>query len=278
MADPREYDHTQYRSGKVYPLHNRIKKGYGVADPDRNPAAKGANARLTNQRNEKIDFWVEEVEAKFEMTGTTAQSRTLRQFVPHSIVQPSIMVTGRAPNSFQYNRLASFIRASHWNAVNMDQLSGEDVRHEVLGNGKTVTVPTIRLIIRNRTRDGFPYNGSNVKGSHIPWAVEGYVKSIKAGAKRHDPAPPFQFEFLISENLMKPSLALWNDTRVYGSQLRAWLDFINKDGSYVTINEKDAMQRDPREERSNDRGFSPDEDPFEIPDIGGYRGTSDFLD
>lgn len=268
MADHIEFDHSQYRSGKIYPLQNRLKKGYGVADPDVNPAGKEANARFVNQRNEKIDFWVEDMSANFEMTGSTAQSRELRQFIPHNVVQPSVTVIGRAPNSFQYNRLSAFIRASHWNALHLDAL-GSSVRHENY-LGKTMTVPTIRLIIRNRSDGPFPYSGRHVKGVHVPWAVEGYVKSMGAGAKRHDPAPQFQFEFLISESLMKPNLGLWRDTRVYGSQIKPWLDFIKKDGSYVTVNSKDASVKDPRDQSSDppssDMPYIPEDDPFGLPD------------
>lgn len=271
MADYTEFDQTQYRSGKIYPLQNPLKRGYGVADPDVNPAGKSPNARFVNQRNEKIDFWVEDMIANFSMTGTTAQSRSLRQFIPHNVVQPSITVTGRAPNSFQYNRLASFIRASHWNALNVNQLveQGIAVRHE-MDLGRSMPVPTVRLVIRNGNDSRFPYNGRNVKGIHVPWALEGYVKSMKAGAERFNQAPQFQFEFLIAESLMKPNLGLWRDTRVYGSQIKPWLDFIKKDGSYVTVNTKDSQTKDPKDQSSNNAPSSdmptlPQSDPFATP-------------
>lgn len=258
MPNYTEYDHTQYGSGKIYPLQNPIKKGYGVPDPDINPARRSPNGRFVNQRNEKIDFWIEEIETGFGMSGTTAQSRTLRQFMPHSIVQPSIRVTGRAPNSFQYNRLASFVRASHWNALHTGLLAREGfVRHENI-NGKTVTVPTVRLIVRNGSSKGFPYNGRHVKGIHVPWALEGYIKSMKAGAKRFDQAPQFSFEFFIAESLTSQNLGIWRDTRVFGSQIRPWLSWIKKDGNYVTVNEKEASTADPRDKADNSNQGSSD--------------------
>lgn len=247
MTNYREYDHTQYGSGKIYPLQNSVKRGYGVSDPDVNPAEHDSNGRFVNQKNEKIDFWIEEISTSFGMSGTTAQSRTLRQFMPHSITQPSIQVVGRAPNSFQYNRLASFVRASHWNALHTGQLARDGfVRHENIG-GRTVTVPTIRLVIRNGSTKAFPYNGHTVKGVHVPWALEGYVKSMKAGAKRFDQAPQFVFEFFIAESLVSQNLGLWKDVRVFGSQIKPWLDWIKKDGSYVTVNEKSASRSNPRD-------------------------------
>ena len=247
MADYKDFDHTQYGSGKIYPLQNALKKGYGVADPDVNPAGKEANGRFVNQRNEKIDFWVEELTANFGMTGTTAQSRNVRQFMPHNITQPSITVKGRAPNSFQYNRMATFVRASHFAALNPGQ--AEVTRHLNTTSGQTVPADTVRFVLFNGS-GAYPYNGKRkpngrrqVKGVHVAWAVEGYIKSMKAGAQRFNQAPPFQFEFFVSETQFHGNLSMWNDSRVYGSELLPWLDWIKKgSGEFVTVQEQKASK------------------------------------
>lgn len=246
MANYTEYDHTQYGSGKIYPLQNPLKRGYGVADPDTNPAGKGANGRFVNGRNEKIDFYVEDMTANFGMTGTTAQSRNLRQFMPHNINQPSITVKGRCPNSFQYNRMGSFVRASHFAALNPGK--AEITRHLNTVSGKTVAADTVRFVLFNGSQS-YPYNGvqkgagRNVKGIHAAWAVEGYIKSMKAGGQRFNQAPPFEFEFFIAETQFHGSNAMWEDSRVYGSELLPWLDWIKKGGGeFVTVQESKASK------------------------------------
>jgi hypothetical protein len=219
MADFTEFDHTHQ---DIYPLHNPLKKGYGVREPDVNPAANRANGFLLNQKNEKIEFWIEDLKANFGMTGSTAQSRSLRQFFPHNVTQPSITVLGKAPNSFQHNRLAAFVRASHANAL------GTGLRHEVVGH-KVIPVTTVRLVVKHGGHGEFPYNGERqfkngtprpgqtVKGTHRPWAVEGYIKSMQAGARKENQAPPFEFEFFIADavhNKNTPNLNISNDTQV----------------------------------------------------------------
>lgn len=239
MADYKEFDHTQFGSGQIYPLQNPLKKGYGVASPDSNPAFSGrVNGRFVNQTNEKIDFWIEDIETSFGMTGTKAQSRNLREFMPHNINQPSVTISGRAPNSFQLNRLGAFIRSAQWNGLNTDKL-GEALRHEVTSSGQTVQVNTIRFILRNG-KGAFPYNGKHVKGVHNPWVLEGYVKEFKAGAQRFNQAPQFKFEFWIAESRLSNSIGIWNDSRVFGSELKPWLDWIKKDGNFVTVHDKAA--------------------------------------
>lgn len=257
MAEQREYNHIQYSSGRVYPLQNPIKRGYGVSDPDINPAGREANGRMLNQKNEKIDFWVEEIEANFAMTGSTAQSRNVRQFMPHNVVQPTIIVTGRAPNNFQYNRLASFVRASHYNAFH----TGEQLREEFTAGGQRVRVETVRLLIRNgelpKVWNGTTAGaGKRVKGVHVPWLVEGYIKSMRAGGERFNPAPQFQFEFFVAESTFKQgniNLGMWEDVRVYGSELKPWLDWIKKSGDFVQVNEKAASANtlDAKEKKNN---------------------------
>lgn len=259
MAD-KEYNHTQYSSGQIYPLQNPIKRGYGVADPDINPAERQSNGRMTNQKGENIEFWVEEIVANFAMTGSTAQSRNVRQFMPHNVVQPTITVIGRAPNYFQFNRLASFVRASHYNALH----TGQQIREELTPGGHKVKVETVRLLVRNGREPGVwnaqrTAEGKRVKGIHVPWLVEGYIKSMKAGGERFNPAPQFAFEFFVAESIFKQgniNMGMWEDVRVYGSELKPWLDWINKSGNFVTVNSKGASSNtlDAKEKKNHNSG------------------------
>lgn len=256
------YNHNQYSSGQIYPLQNPIGRGYGVADPNIDPADLNPNGRMTNQKGEDIDFWVEEIVANFAMTGTTAQSRNVRQFMPHNVVQPTITVTGRAPNYFQYNRLASFVRSSHYNALHPQ----EQIREEVTANGRKVRSETVRLLIRNgREPEVWNANrsekrpgdraGKRVKGVHVPWLVEGYIKSMKAGGERFNPAPQFSFEFFVAESIFKQgniNMGMWEDVRVYGAELKPWLDWIKKSGDFVTVNPSAASSKEKNSNHANE--------------------------
>lgn len=226
---------------QVYGLHVPYDRGYGVATPDIDPAFNQANAFMLNQVGEGIGLWVEEIEANFEMVGTTGQSRKVRQFFPHNMVQPFITIRGQTPNSYQYNRLAAFIRASHYNAlsgtdakilamkgaaVTYNNYRRKDKKGEPVGD--SILDPTIQLTILSGTVKGFPYNhakgsGSSVKGRHQTWRVNGYVKQIMAGAERFNHAPAYQFEFVVSDTVNAANTP-WNDDRVAGSELAAWMD------------------------------------------------------
>jgi len=218
--------------GTIYPLQNRIDQGYAVRLPRTNPARHSGNAVFVNQLGEKITFYVEEISVDFAMSGSTAQSRKLRQFFPHSIVQPSVRVTGIAPNSYEYNRLAAFVRLSHRYTLMGRSLRTMHVpfRNVLDANGETYAIPTIQFALSNATNIVTVSQGRNVKGRHKPWRLEGYVKSMKAGAERFQQAPAFQFDFVVAESLQGPNLGIWNDHAVLGSQIASWAQIFRKRG------------------------------------------------
>ncbi len=255
-----DFDPKNHQSGNIYPLQNPLDQGYGVTAFPKSPSKLGANARFVNIRGEAIEFWIEEMTANFGMTGTTGQSHKLRQFFPHNIVQPSITVTGIAPNSYQYNRLAAFIRVAQHDGLLGQELRtlGIPLRNVIDSTGQTVLIPTVQLIIRNgsgaangKGGGNFPYDGvrknlKGVKGTHQAWKLEGYIKTMQAGAsgpKGGDSyyAPAFQFEFLISES-QGPSggnsnIGIWNDVSVSGDDILPWIDIFKASG-------KKGFQRD----------------------------------
>lgn len=282
------YEHGRF--AEIYPLKNPIDQGYAVKIPNVDPKEKDANGRMTNQYGETIDFYVEEIEASFEMTGTTAQSRNVRQFMPHNIVQPVIMVTGRAPNNFQYNRLASFVRASQYAAINL----GEATLETITGRSNP-KVETVTLLVKNGKEPGV-FNGKvgsgntgrHVKGIHVPWEVQGYIKKIQAGGERFNYAPKFQFEFSVAESNFKQgtiNMGMWEDVLVQGQELKPWLDWINKKGEFVTVENEKSGGVTKKEKKANneaERDFTHNhEDPgassFEpAPEIDPAEGTREW--
>lgn len=217
-----------------YPLDNRLDRGYGVATPDIDPASRQWNGRLIDMRGQRIHFWIEDIEASFAMGGTTAQSRTLRQFFPHNMVQPSVTVRGRAPNSFQYNRLASFVRRAQSDVVSAKELgrNGINLRTRGLQGGGDSVVSTVELTVRAGITSKYPFSGRTVKGRHKAWKLEGYIKSMPAGGQRFNQAPAFQFEFLIAESELSQSanIGIWSDTAVQGNQILPWITIFKSRG------------------------------------------------
>jgi hypothetical protein len=228
----KEFSSAHHR--EIYPGQNQLNRGYAVQTPKVDPAKRNGNGRFVNQLGEKITFYIEQIEANFEMAGQTAQSRSLRQFFPHNMVQPSIMVTGIAPNSYQYNRLADFVRVSHVLSLRGRGLRDQNkpFRNFLDAQGRTVMIPTIRFDISNGTEFKLR-NGRTIKGIHKPWKLEGYVRSMTAGAEHFQQAPPFQFEFVIAESLSKPAypnFGIWNDFAVTGDQIRSWMEIFKSHG------------------------------------------------
>lgn len=237
-----QFDPNNYRSGSIYPLGNPLRRGYGVDVFNRDPSDLKPSARFINVKGETLDFWIEEIEAKFDMAGTTAQSQKVRQFFPHNMVQPSVTIRGRAPNSYQFNRLAAFVRVGQFEGLSGRELRalGVPVRNVTDRQGRSVVIPTLRLIIRNGSGDAalagekYPFSGRTVKGRHQAWKLEGYVKAFKAGAQRFDPAPSFEFEYLIAESQGpsqdQPNVGIWSDTAVAGDDIRPWADIFRDKG------------------------------------------------
>lgn len=144
----------------------------------------GSNAFLertnpSSGQGERVYLWVNEVTANFELAGTMAQSKRKRSFFAHNFVQPSLTIAGQTPNSFQYNRLAMFIRQNQLDATRLESGSVTDF---------------LRFVIWKK--------GASAKrghrGAHRPIDIEGYVKTISAGAERFVNAPDYGFEFIIT--------------------------------------------------------------------------------
>lgn len=268
-----DYNHDQYSSGQIYPLQNPIDGGWGVTYKNVNPRQGNANGRMTNQVGEEIDFYIEEIETNFAMSGTTAQSRNVRQFMPHNVVQPAIKITGTAPDNHQYNRLASFVRSSHYHALHY----GEATRETITTSGKKVKTETVRLWIKNgETPEVWNANGNrkSVKGVHVPWLVEGYIKSIQAGGERFNFQPKFEFEFYVAESIFKQggqNLGMWEDTRIYGAELKPWLDWIKKGGMVepqkASSDTLDAQEKKKNNAAEQNGSRDPGSNPFDVPPL-----------
>lgn len=217
----------------LYGLHVPYDVGYDAATQKNAVAGAGIhiddwNMRLIDQKGVAIDLWIHEFDTSFQMGGSTGQSRYHRQFFPRNFTQPVTTVSGRVANTYEYNRLSAFVRRSHYYALRADEYAADQkqttgsIQNRHLDSG--AAIPTVTMIFRG---GGLPA-AYNAKGVHKPWVVEGYIKSMPAGARHHDPAPEFKFDFIISQSHFSATTGIYEDNLVVGSQLLTWMDVFEK--------------------------------------------------
>lgn len=216
----------------IYGHHVPYDKGYTVRTPDIEPG-KGRhtdtwNARVTNPAGWQVAMWIWEVEASFRLNGETVQSNQKQQFFPRNMVQPTITLRGTVPNNYQYNRLALFVRDSHYFALNanyiarMEALAGKNlsVSHSVSGTANPLTSLEIRR--------GTAPTGRNVKGPNGGMQLQGLIKSFKAGATRHEYAKDFEMEFVIAASTKNGEVGIYSDVLAPGTQILSWMEIFKK--------------------------------------------------
>lgn len=171
------------------------------------------SGRLISVRREtELPIWIEEMSADFSIQGVEAQSRRIRQFYPRAFQQPSLTITGRCANDRRFNEVAEFVRQSQVDALSIAE-SPLALDIPYLSTGK----PERR---------------------HRGWRVRGYIENIQAGAQRFNPAPSFQFKFVISYSQYDESgnVGLIQDSRVEaaGREILTWLDVIQNNDDYFS--------------------------------------------
>jgi hypothetical protein len=220
----------------IYGNHVPYDRGQNVKTPDVEPG-KGKhgntwNASLIGPTGDAIALWVYEIEVGFELGGSTAQSRRLRQFFPHSFSQVKMQVRGQAPNNYQYNRLASFVRMTQYWALYGDDFArfqrrlGQPVSNRHYPDGSAV--PTTQLQIRGNHGGNRVSNGKTIKGPYKNWNVDGYIKNVQAGASRFEFAKDYEFEFEIAYSAKNGAVGIFEDSRAKGQKILPWMDIFKK--------------------------------------------------
>lgn len=162
-----------------------------------------------------INLWITDIQASFAVSGQAAQSRMLRQFYPRSFSSVTLSITGNVPNTQEYNRLALFVREHQYLAL------------QGLNGGSTID-QTIVFALNDQTPSSWPANPHNVKGAHVPWHLRGYVKSMAAGAVRHEVAPEFTVDFLVAASTFQPGAkGLWGEQLASPASLSNFLRLVN---------------------------------------------------
>jgi hypothetical protein len=219
----------------IYGNHVPYDRGDSVKTPDIQPGtdkhADSWNARIVGPTGDYLALWVHEIEVSFELGGNVAQSRRMRQFFPHSFSQVTMTVRGVTPNNYEYNRLASFVRMSQYWALYGDDFArvqralGDNVSNRHYPDG--TSIPTSQFILRgNHNTQVTP--GRTIKGANAPWNVEGYIKSIQAGASRFEYAKEYEFNFTVAYTLANGAVGIFEDSAARGQKILSWMDVFKK--------------------------------------------------
>lgn len=117
-------------------------------------------------------MWVNEVAQTHTLAGTDSQSKLYKHFYPRSYSPGDVSITGRVPLQKDYDNLGEYIRKHHLVLMRSSGLSNT--------GSPNSQIPLMRLAI--------PSEGLY---------VEGIIKTFRAGAKRFNVAPQFNFDFIV---------------------------------------------------------------------------------
>lgn len=224
-------------------LQNRSDTGYAVSIPNVVPgeqkgnpkypgSGKNWNGVLIAPFGAFIKLWITEINIDFAVSGVTGQSRYRRQFFPRGFNQPVVTVSGQMPNQKEYNRLASFIRECHFEAVtgNQDLYDAKANQSKSAKRNSSASLQTISLMIKDAGPKGDRHRTRNTKGRHLPMLLEGYIKNINAGGEKFNFAPDFKFEFLPAASKLNGNIGIYEDTLDNGSDLLSFSTIFRKYG------------------------------------------------
>ena len=214
----------KYRTSDAVKLNRQvgppIDTGYAVDLPD--VSANDRNnwtVQLIKPNNKYLNLWVEDASIDFSIFGRTGQSRWKREFYPHSFNQPVLKLSGYMPNQREYNKLAAFVRESHAEALNFHR---DDIN---VSEKSRASKPFPTVTLRMRPFSDQKANPRNQKCKRKGMQLEGYIKSIRAGAVKFEFAPAFEIEYVIAQS--DGNVGIYGDTLIAGSQIVDWMTLFN---------------------------------------------------
>jgi len=172
-----------------------------------NPKAWNASLSYSQPGKGKIGntlrifrFWLMEIEQTHTLSGKVSQSKLYSHFYAKSYAPGRVAIQGRVRTQEQYDALASFIRAHQ--KLMVDQP----------GRSNSASTDALSLMTLG------------IKDENLYYA--GWIPTFQGGAKRFNPAPPFNFDFEVihdkhsTANKIIPSAAkrnVWSGAFLSGS-------------------------------------------------------------
>lgn len=138
-----------------------------------------------------------EANISFQVNGSFSQSARLRQWFPRNLIQPIWKLSGVCPNSFQYQRLGEFIRASQLECITPTSLLAQNFLKLTIYNRGLGDLNMLSQVSSQFRR---PHNVNasqwvQGKGPHEHQVVFGYAQNFSRGATKFINAPTYDFEF-----------------------------------------------------------------------------------
>jgi hypothetical protein len=190
-----------------------INRGYAVQQYNQNPGpsidpsdpailmnGQTSSAQFTDQDGDTLDLWLTTAQMSFQVQGAFSQSARLREFFPKNLVQAKWILQGICPNSFQYQRLAQFVRKSQLAVLNQSSLGANQLlRLDIFGTtNKQVYVYNGKFYATSPNPRAKKFTFNVGKQPHAPQiAMYGYVPNSKRGAQKFVFAPTYQMEFMV---------------------------------------------------------------------------------
>ena len=225
-AQPPSPDTVVYDPGKdstqIYGFHIPYNQGYDAqSQRNFNNAEQVAPSGWFIRPNRTfVALWITDITADFSLSGQTGQSRMQRQFYPRSFNDVALHITGQTSNVYEYNRLALFVRGHQWEAL------------DAINQGSSNVDQTVTFILNDNTPSHWRNPRGRVKGRHQNWQVQGYIKTIAAGAVAHNVAPQFEMDFIVVDTSSHGNTAIWQETLTSASTLNTFVDMVNLDAFY----------------------------------------------
>jgi len=188
-----------------------FRRGYDIDTGSKQATDKGANAWLSDDYdNTHVLLIVTATVTDLSLAGSTAQSVLQRDFYARNFTQPTFQIQCIAPSQQQYGKIAEFIHKAQRNAV----LHGSLMHFALPSGGLRNTAA--------RERSGSSKGKRGMRGRRKGLSLFGYVASVQRNHRRHDPAPQFSFEFVISRMQVGP----FQDQPYRAYKIARWSDIV----------------------------------------------------
>lgn len=184
-------------------------RGYDVDTTAMQAHDGGANAYLSDGGdNTHVKLTIVSIETDLSLSGSRGQSTLQQDFYPRNFQQPSYTITCQARSQQEIGRVAEFVHKAQRNSVARGSLMG-------------LVVPGSGL--RHTRAPASGTNHTGMKGTRKGMSIAGYVRSMPRAHKRHDPAPLYSFEFVVSRS----RAGIFEDQPYKVYKLAKWSDIVD---------------------------------------------------
>jgi hypothetical protein len=152
------------------------------------------------------------IETDLSLSGSRGQSPLQADFYARNFKQASFNLVMQGRSQYEVGRVAEFVHKAQRNAVSRGSL----MKLMIPGGGIKHTAAT---------------NGNGMRGVRQGLSMSGYVGSMPRVHKKHDPAPQYAFDFVVS----KMHTGIFEDQPYKAYKLATWSEIVDKvlEGNFI---------------------------------------------